>query len=323
MIFDKRIAYKPFEYADVMQYVKLINNTYWVHDEVDFSADIQHFKTELKPYEQNAVKRTALVISQIEVNVKTLWGDLYKMFPKPEFNNLGVTFAECETRHSEAYSRLLEVLGFNNEFNDLINVPVIKERIDYLTKALANTKSDNKEDYVFSLILFSILIENVSLFSQFAILLSFTRFKGLMKNVSNIIAWTSKDEEVHAQGGIYIINKIKEEYPDLLAKDRDDKIYEMIKHSIEVESKILDWIFEDGELDIISKQDLLYFMQYRVDNSLEAIGLNKLYNVSKEQIKPMLWFEEETMANTLTDFFAKRPVDYTKHNRPYTSNDLF
>ena len=150
------------------------------------------------------------MLSKIEVNVKTFWGDLYQHLPKPEFNGLGSTFAECEFRHSEAYSRLLEVLGYNNEFEKVIEILVIAKRIQYLSNALKNSKSDNKKEYLKSLILFTILIENVSLFSQFAIILSFTRFKGAMKNVSNIIAWTSIDEQIHANAGIFIINKIKE-----------------------------------------------------------------------------------------------------------------
>lgn len=139
-------------------------------------------------------------------------GKLISSFTKPEFNGLGSTFAECEFRHSEAYSRLLTVLGYDNDFQTIIEVPVIKKRVEYLNEALVYTNSKEPNKYVFSLILFSILIENVSLFSQFAIILSFTRFKGLMKNISNIIAWTSVDEQIHAKAGIYIVNQIKKNF---------------------------------------------------------------------------------------------------------------
>ena len=218
-----------------------------IHSEIDFTADIQDFHSHLTPHEQETVKRSLLAIAQIEVNVKTFWGDLYLHLPKPEFNGLGSTFAECEFRHSEAYSRLLEVLGYNNEFEKVIDIPVIAKRIQYLSNALKNSKSDNKKDYLKSLILFTILIENVSLFSQFAIILSFTRFKGVMKNVSNIIAWTSIDEQIHANGGIYIINKIREEFPDYFDTETIQEINEIVLHSINIEAEILDWIFEFGE----------------------------------------------------------------------------
>ena len=322
-IFDKRTSYKPFEYPEVMQFVEAINKSYWVHSEVDFTADVQDFQSQLEPHEKNAVKNALLAIAQIEVNVKTFWGNLYNHLPKPELNGLGDTFAECEFRHSEAYSRLLEVLGYNDDFLDVVNVPAVKDRIDYLGKMLKNANSEDQKAYVSSLLLFSILIENVSLFSQFAIILSFTRFKGYLKNVSNIIAWTSIDEQIHANGGIYLINKIREEQPDLLNDADIEAIYDLVDESIEMESNILDWIFEQGELDNISKKNLLDFMKYRVDDSLKKIGMKTRYNITPEDYKPMIWFEEEVFANSMDDFFAKRPVDYTKHDKSITANDLF
>lgn len=322
-LFEKRINYKPFEYPEVLQFTDSINRTFWVHSEVDFTADTQDFHSHLTPKERNAVKRSLLAIAQIEVAVKSFWGNLYHHFPKPELNGLGSTFAECEFRHSEAYSRLVEVLGYNNEFENLVEVPVIKERIEYLTRALSTTSSADKREYSMALVLFTILIENVSLFSQFAIILAFPRFKGWMKNVSNIIAWTSIDEQVHANAGIYLVNKIREEYPEMLNDDTVHRIEQMVRESIRVEERIIDWIFEEGELEIIRRQDLINFIKFRVDESLEKIGVPLQFHISAEQYRPMKWFEEEVFANSLDDFFAKRPVDYTKHDKSITAADLF
>ena len=123
-IFDKRVNYKPFEYPEILNFTEAINKSFWVHSEVDFTADVQDFHSHLSKNEKQVVKRSLLAIAQIEVAVKSFWGDLYSHLPKPEFNGLGSTFAECEFRHSEAYSRLLEVLGYNNEFQHLIETPV-------------------------------------------------------------------------------------------------------------------------------------------------------------------------------------------------------
>lgn len=322
-IFDKRVNYKPFEYPEVLTYTEALNKSFWVHSEVDFTADTQDFHSHLNDAERTAIKNSLLAIAQIEVAVKSFWGNLYNHMPKPELNGLGSTFAESEFRHSEAYSRLVEVLGYNNEFGKLIEIPVIKERIEYLTSALSNVKSTDKKEYTMSLILFSILIENVSLFSQFAIILSFTRFKGLMKNVSNIIAWTSVDEQIHANAGIFLVNKIREEYPEMFTAEAQAEILDMVRRSLEIESKIVDWIFSTGELDIVNKTDLINFMKYRVDDSLRKIGMQAIYNITEEQYKPMVWFEEEVFSNTLDDFFAKRPVDYTKHDKSISALDLF
>jgi ribonucleoside-diphosphate reductase len=317
-IFDKRENYKPFEYPEVMQFVDMMNRTFWVHSEVEFTADIQDFKSNLTNEEKEAVKRALLGIAQVEVSVKTFWGDLFDLFPKPEFNGLGATFAECEFRHSEAYSRLLEVLGYNNEFQNLLEVPIFKERSKILKEYLAKNKENTLERILF----FTLIIENASLFSQFATILSFTRFKGYMKNVANIIAWTSIDEQVHANAGIFIINKIFEENPELKERVKSDVI-EYIQNYIQLEDKMLDWIFEQGELKFFTKKDLQNYMRYRLDDSLTQLGLGKPFNVTQEDIKNMLWFEEEVFSNELDDFFAKRPTAYTKHDKSISENDLF
>lgn len=322
-IFEPRTAYKPFEYPEVMQFVEAINRTYWVHSEVDFTADVQDFHTKLSPHEKQTIQRSLLAIAQVEVSVKTFWGNLYQRFPKPEFNGLGSTFAENEFRHSEAYSRLLEVLGYSSAFEELMEVKVIRERIDYLSEALEHTKSEDKKKYIFSLILFSMLIENVSLFSQFAVILSFTRFQGVLKNVSNIIAWTSLDEQIHANAGIFIVNKIKEEHPEYFTESLQLEIREILGKAMEKEERIVDWILEGGDLDAFSKQNLLSFMRFRIDDSLVALGMEPMYNISDAEYAPMQWFDEEILANSLDDFFAKRPVEYTKHDKSITADDLF
>ena len=322
-LFDKRINYKPFEYPEILQFTEAINKSFWVHSEIDFTADVQDFHSHLKSHEQNAIKNSLLTIAQIEVAVKSFWGNLYNHFPKPELNGLGSTFAECEFRHSEAYSRLLEVLGYNDEFEKLIEIPIVKHRVTFLSEALAKVNSAHHKDYIISLILFTILIENVSLFSQFAVILSFTRFKGLMKNVSNIIAWTSVDEQLHANAGIYLINKLKEEYPEMIDDILTEETINLVTDFIGIEEQIIDWIFSEGEISTINKTDLLNFIKFRVDESLEKIDFPKQFFINASQYEPMKWFEEEVFANSLDDFFAKRPVEYTKHDKSITANDLF
>lgn len=228
---------------------------------------------------------------------------------------MGATFAECEFRHSEAYSRLLEVLGYNDEFEKLIEIPVFKKRLEYISNNLGIG------DISWKLIFFTIVIENASLFSQFANILSLTRFKGYMKNTSNIIAWTSIDEQTHANAGIYLINQLRQE--GHISDRFIETIPEVIEEFINQESDLLDWIYEEGELDFFTKEDMLNFMKYRIDESLVKMGFNKVFNITYEQYKPMLWFEEEVFAQAQDDFFAKRPVDYTKHDKPITKNDLF
>jgi ribonucleoside-diphosphate reductase beta chain len=315
-IFDKRLNYKPFEYPEVMKFVESMNSSFWVHKEIDFTADIQDFKSNLSELEKEIVKRSLLSIAQVEIGVKLFWGDLYKHFPKPEFNNLGATFAECEVRHGEAYARLIEILGYNNDFENLVNIPVFAKKLEVIENSLYADK-----DVISKLLFFTIVVENSSLFSQFANILSFTRFKGYLKNTSNIIAWTSIDEQNHADAGVFLLNILENE--GFLTNEIKERIAQEVKKYIEYEAELLDWIYENGELDFFSKNDMLNFMKYRVDNSLQKIGIPKLYNITTQQYQPMHWFDEEVFANELDDFFAKRPTAYTKHDKSIYAEDLF
>ena len=100
-----------------------------------------------------------LAISQIEVAVKSFWGDVYHKMPKPEIGSVGATFAESEVRHHDAYSHLLEILGLNNEFKNLKKKPVIMRRVNYLETAVKNVKSEDNREFAESILLFSLFIE--------------------------------------------------------------------------------------------------------------------------------------------------------------------
>ncbi|MBL4709673.1 MAG: ribonucleotide-diphosphate reductase subunit beta [Flavobacteriales bacterium] len=323
-IFAKRIQYRPFEYPELLKFIETINQTFWVHNEVDFTGDIQDFHVVLSEEEQEAVKRSLLAIAQVEVAVKSFWGNLYNYMPKPEINGLGATFAECEFRHSEAYAKLLRVLGLEEAFNEAMTSEVLLNRMNYLdSRQQLNDVENPKLAFTLNLIVFSMLIENVSLFSQFAIVLSFTHHRGQLKNTSNIIAWTSKDEQIHANAGIYLFNEIIQENPDWITEEVKTMIRDIVEYSMNEEIKLLDWIFEKGELEHISKNQLVNFMKSRVNDSMKQINLSPIFEVDSALLNEMQWFNEEIFSNTLDDFFAKRPVDYTKHNQAVTADDLF
>lgn len=322
-IFDKRVAIKPFEYPEMMTYVDAINNSMWFHTKWNYHADIQDFKVRLNDVERNAIKNTLLAIAQIEVAVKTFWGKLYEHFPKPEFAALGYTFAESEVRHERSYSHLLEKLGLNHDFEQLLTNPVIQGRIDYLTKYLKNAGSDNKQIYTLTLTLFSLFIENVSLFSQFVIIKSFNKKKGVLKDIENVVQATQKEEQLHALAGVEILNLVKKEFPEWFDEDFYRKIERACKKAYEAELNIIKWIFEQGELDFISINLLDEFIKNRFNESLVMIGCNEIFEVNHEVLKDLKWFEEGIMLQTSIDFFNKKSNNYSKNMVSVTSKDLF
>lgn len=322
-VFERRIALKPYEYPQLSQYVDAIRHSYWIHTEFNFTSDVQDFKVNLNEVEQSAIKNAMLAISQIEVAVKDFWGDISKKMPKAEIGAVGATFAESEVRHHDAYSHLLEVLGLNNEFKNLKKNPVIMRRVNYLNSALKNAKSVDNKDYAESIMLFSLFIEHVSLFSQFLIIMAFNKHKNMLKGISNVVEATSKEEQIHGNFGIDIINIIKKENPTWFTKEHDDVVRNMCLEAYESEAEIIDWIFVAGEIDFLPVAVVKEFTKNRFNKSLKSIGITPVFEVDNALLHESDWFDDEIVGTKHGDFFVKRSVNYNKRSKSITSDDLF
>lgn len=322
-IFEKRVAFKPFEYPEVTEYKDAINHSYWLVSEWNFISDIHDFNVNLNDVEKNIIKNALLAISQIEVSVKKFWTNLGNRFPKAEFEQVGVTFGESEVRHADAYSHLLQVLGLNDDFNQLLQNPVIQGRVDYLTKYLKGASENSNENYTLTLTLFSIFIENVSLFSQFLIIKSFNKYRNILKDIDNVVQATQKEEAIHALFGVYVIKLIQKEFPDWLNESFYEKLNRACKKAFEAECNIIDWIFEKGELPFLTKDVVKEFIKQRFNISLEMIGGKKAFEIDEEKLAPLKWFDDEIYAEVNTDFFHKKPVTYTKKSQAIKAEDLF
>lgn len=322
-IFKKRLSLKPYEYPELVEYVDAIRHSYWIHSEFNFTSDVHDFMVNTTEAEKNAIKNTMLAIAQVEVSVKTFWSDVYKKIPKPEIGSVGATFAESEVRHMDAYSHLLEILGLNQDFEKIKEIPSIMSRVNYIEKAISHSQSDSQKDYSQTLLLFSLFIEHVSLFSQFLIIMSFNKHRSLFRGMSNVIEATMKEEQIHGMFGIDLIKIIKSENPEWFDTEYEQSVINLCQEAYVSEMLILDWIFEKGELDFMPKRVISEFIKYRFNNSLTAIGFKKIFEVDEKTVEDTAWFEEEVMTTKHGDFFVKRSVNYNKRVGSITSADLF
>lgn len=322
-LFRKRTNLKPYEYPELYEYVDAIRHSYWIHTEFNFTSDIHDFHVNVTDAERTAIKHSMLAIAQIEVAVKTFWGDIYKKMPKPEIGAVGATFAESEVRHTDAYAHLLEILGMNEEFTRIKDIPVLQKRVAYLDKVNALGRTDENRQYMHAVLLFSLFIEHVSLFSQFLIIMSFNKHKNLFKGISNAVEATSKEEQIHGLFGIDVINIIKKEHPEWFDEETKEAIRTACQEAMEAEGEIVDWIFEEGELDFLPKESVKEFIKNRLNNSLAAIGLERIFPIDEELVEQTDWFDNEVIATKHVDFFHKRSINYNKRSSSVTSDDLF
>lgn len=321
--FDSRAAFKPFDYTEAVRFKQAIQKSAaaWTASEFDFVSDSHDMRVHLTPAEQSAAVRSVLAISQIEVDIKKFWKRFGDRMPRAEFDQVGVCFADSEVRHADAYSKLLDATGLNDRFRTVTEVPAIARRIQYIADGLKTAATGRDRDFAKSVAVFALLIENVSLFSQFAVVKSFARKTGRMQNLDNTVQATIKEELVHATFGAWVTNLIRAERPDWFGPEFYNEVADICRAAVAAENDILDWIFAEGPVRSVSRPALTELVKERVNVGIQWIGGTPIFDVDAGLAAELDWFREELVAPVDVDFFHKKATTYT--TRAVTAEDLF
>jgi ribonucleoside-diphosphate reductase beta chain len=322
-IFEEQISRKPDHYPWAEKFIEAMHNGFWTDKEFNFKSDVQQFKVNLTDQEREIVVRTLSAIGQIEVAVKTFWAKLGENLPHPSLQDLGYVMANVEVIHNNAYERLLKVLDLEEIFEENLKLDWIQGRVKYLRKYTHRFYKDSRKQYLYALILFTLFVENVSLFSQFYIINWFSRYKNVLKDTDQQVKYTRNEENIHALVGMKIINTIREEHPELFDEELEEKIATEAQSAFEAESKIVDWMINGIDEEFLSAPILKEFIKERINSSLEQIGFKKAFEVDSELVSQTQWFNEELLGNNMTDFFHSRDTGYAKKNQSFDEDDLF
>ena len=323
MIFEEQISRKPDYYPWTQDYIEAMQNGFWTHREFNFQSDIQDYRVSLTPQEREIIVRALSTIGQLEISVKKFWAKVGENLPHPTINDLGYVMANSEVVHGDAYERLLDVLGIDDSFDRILQEDIIRGRVTYLRKYLQPFAPDKKKQFIYSLILFTLFVENIALFSQFYTISYFGRFRNLLKDTNKQVEYTSREENLHAMIGIKLINVIRDEHPELFDEELKQKIISESLLAIEYECKIIDWIVNGYNVESLNTPLLREFIKNRMNESLVQIGFVKLFEVDAELVKKTLWFDEQILGNNMTDFFHSRVIEYSKKGRSFNQSDLF
>lgn len=315
-IFEYREAVLPAEYPQFSKIVTDTHNSFWeVEHFKGYDKDVKDFRILLDPKEQEVASRGMLAISSVENFVKTFWVDIYGRLPKPEIANAGYTIGANEVVHQLAYQKLIDKLGLSSKFQEVLTLPVMADRMKYLKKYKEGIKSRSPREFTKSLILFTLLVENVSLFSQFLIMSSFYRYTDRLVNFSDIVGATMVDESSHGEFGSMIVNVIREENPEWFDQEMEDKIRRNVRKAHRAEQGILQWIFEKGELDFMSYAAVEEYIKFRFNDSLAKIGYGPEFpDLSQDLLGKSMYMEERLRATSDFDFFYNTSSSYSKAN---------
>ena len=314
-LLEERVVYKPFEYPQAFDYWLKQQQAHWLHTEVPMAQDVTDWKSNLKPHEKNLIGGILKGFAQTETVVNDYWTNLVtSWFRKPEIIMMGVTFGSFETIHAEAYSLLNEELGLD-DFAEFLEDEATMAKIENLMQV--RDSHDGTPDWhsrAVSLAIFSAFTEGVNLFSSFAVLLSF-KMRNLLKGVGQIVEWSVRDESLHSNAGCWLFRTLMEEHPELKTDKLEQDIREAATAAITLEFGFIDKVFEQGDLENLSKEDLKNFIRHRVNTKMGDLGLAPLIpseEIDKGALKTMKWFDAVIAGKQQTDFFASRVTNYSK-----------
>lgn len=321
MIFEEQVSRKPNHYPWTESFIEAMHNGFWTDKEFSFKSDVQQFKVDLSDRDREIIVRTLSAIGQIEVAVKTFWAKLGDNLPHPSLQDLGYVMANIEVIHNNAYERLLTVLDLEDIFDQNLKLDWIQGRVKYLKKYTHRFYKDSKKQYLYALILFTLFVENVSLFSQFYVINWFSSFKNVLKDTDQQVKYTRNEELIHGLVGTKIINTIKEEYPELIDEEFTKRISNEAVEAFDAESKIIDWMVNGIDEKGLSAPILKEFVKNRINESLVQIGFDKVFEINEELIAETMWFQEQLLGNNMTDFFHSKDTGYSKKNQCF--DELF
>ena len=320
-LFDERIAYKPFEYPVYYTEGWLKQaQAFWLHTEISMQSDIKDWNEKLTPKEKNLVGNILLGFAQTECAVSDYWTQkVVSWFPKHEIKQMAMMFGSQETVHAVAYSYLNETLGLE-DYEAFLHEPATADRFENLVAY----SGDSHVGIGRSLAVFSAFAEGVSLYSAFAVLYSF-QMRNLLKGIGQQMKWSVRDESLHSKMGCQLFRHMCDENNQLAHLCKAD-IIKAAETMVDLEIKYIDKMFEMGDIEGISANDLKHFIKKRTNEKLVELGYADLsghFVFNGSAASNLDWFYHLTGGHTHTDFFAIRSTDYSKAGEGEDFEDIW
>jgi ribonucleoside-diphosphate reductase beta chain len=316
-LLEEREYYKPFNYPWAFQYYKDQQRMHWMPEEANMQEDKRDYDDKLSPANRQLVNHIFRFFTQADVDVCCGYAKHYlPTFKQPEVRMMLAAFAAMEAVHQEAYSTLLDTLGFSDD--EYQKFSEHKEMLDK-HEHLANFGMDTPMNIAKTMAVYSGFTEGVQLFSSFAILLNFQRHN-LMKGMGQIVTWSIRDETLHVEGMTKLFRTFIQENPELWNDDLKYEIYCAAERTVELEDAFIDLCFESAELPNLTAEEVKEYIRYIADRRLLQLGMKKIFH-SEEN--PLPWLEEELNAVEHTNFFENRATEYAKSSTTGNWQDIF
>ena len=316
MLTKERNYYKPFQYNWAFEAYKSQQHMHWLPDEVPMADDLKDFRG-LDKDSKNLLSQIFRFFTQADVDVSGGYARHYlPTFKPPEIRMMLSAFAAMEAVHMEAYSTLLETLGYpEDEYQMFMEIQAMSDKHDYLT----NFSMDTKKDIAKTVAVYSGFTEGVQLFSSFAILLNFPRHN-LMKNMGQIVTWSIRDETLHVESMSRLFQAYVRENSEIWNDELKYEIYCAAERVVELEDAFIDVAFENCTIQDLRPEDVKEYIRYIADRRLLGLGMKKIFHST---INPLPWLDYMINAVEHTNFFENRATEYARASTSGNWQDIF
>ena len=289
---------------------------HWMPTEVPMTKDIEVWRSDLlSQAERHVIMRNLGFFSTAESLVgNNLVLAIFKHVTNAECRQYLLRQAFEEAVHSHTFLYVVDSLGLDEHevFNMYHEVPAIAAKDAFETELTAevmqsdfSTATDKgAQAFLRNLIGYYIIMEGVFFYTGFVMILSFHR-RNLMTGIGEQFQYILRDETIHLNFGIDLINGIKAENPQLWTEEFQQQIIEKIRRAVELELAYAEDCLPSGVLGL--NQALFRdYVQYIADRRLERIGLPVQFG-SKN---PFPWMSETMDLAKEKNFFETRVTEY-------------
>jgi len=289
---------------------------HWMPTEVPMNKDIEIWRSDqLTDDERLVIMRNLGFFSTAESLVgNNLVLAVFKHITNAECRQYLLRQAFEEAVHSHTFLYVVESLGLDEGevFNMYNEVPSIARKDAFemeLTKEVLDPefRTDTEEGMQIllkNLIGFYLIMEGIFFYTGFVMILSFLR-RNLMKGIGEQFQYILRDETIHLNFGIDLINGIKAENPEIWTPEFQQQMIDRIQESVELEIAYAKDCLPNGVLGL--NADLFRdYVQYIADRRLERIQLPAQYG-SKN---PFPWMSETMDLSKEKNFFETRVTEY-------------
>ena len=308
----------PFKYKWAWEKYLATCANHWMPQEVNMSRDIATWKDPngLTEDERRIVKRNlGFFVTADSLAANNIALGTYRHITAPECRQFLLRQAFEEAIHTHAYQYIVESLGLDEGeiFNAYHEIPSIRDKDEFLIPFIDVIMDPNfktgtmqaDQTLLKSIIVFACLMEGLFFYVGFTQILSLGR-QNKMTGAAEQYQYILRDESMHTNFGIDVVNQIKLENPHLWTPEFKAEIRSLFEKAVELEYRYAEDTMPRGVLGLNASMFKGY-LRYIANRRATQIGLEALF---PNEENPFPWMSEMIDLKKERNFFETRVIEY-------------